>query len=182
MKNILELINKRDSARKYTNQPVPRELIDLCLEAARMAPSACNSQPWSFIVIDEPEKKDELVKKTMSGLYSMNKFAATAPVLIAVVTERSIYAARMGGMLRGVQYNLIDIGITVDHLTLQAAELGLGTCWIGWFNEKAMKKALKLPKNTHIDVVLTLGYPDPSTPTRKKIRKTLDQIRHYYQS
>ena len=74
----------------------------------------------------------------MSGIYSSNKFVKTAPVLIVAITEYSVYYARLGGMLRNVKYNLIDIGIACEHLVLQAAELGLGTCWLGWFNENAL--------------------------------------------
>jgi nitroreductase len=166
--------------RYYSQKPVPREILDRCLEAARLAPSACNSQPWTFLVIDDREKIKEIAKKTMSGLYRMNAFVETAPVLIVVITERSVYAARMGGTLRNVKYSLIDIGIACDHLTLQATELGLGTCWLGWFNEKQMKKVLGLPKSVKIDVALSLGYPDENAPPREKKRKSLEDIRRYY--
>lgn len=177
---IMELIKTRESTRKYLDKPVPRELIDRCLEAARLAPSACNSQPWSFIVIDNEEKKNEIVDKTMSGIYSMNKFVRTAPAVVVAITEKSVYTARLGGMLRDVKYNLIDIGIACDHFTLQAAELGLGTCWLGWFNEKALKNVLGLAKSVQIDIVFSLGYPDGPLPSREKKRKTLDEIRRYY--
>ncbi len=123
---FMDLVKQRESTRLYSPKPVPREILDTCLEAARLAPSACNSQPWSFIVIDDADVKNEIVKKCLGGIYSMNKFVKTAPVIIVAVTEASVYSARMGGMFRGVQYNLIDIGIACDHLTLQAAELGVG--------------------------------------------------------
>lgn len=178
--SFLELVNKRNSTRQYANKPVPRELIDTCLEAARLAPSACNSQPWSFIIIDDPVQKNEIVQQIMSGIYKNNAFAVHAPVLIVAITESSTYIARLGGMLRSVKYNLIDIGIACDHLTLQAAELGLGTCWLGWFNEKKLKKLLNLPRSTQIDVVFTLGYPESNTEPRQKIRKPLDQMRRYF--
>lgn len=179
---FIELVKKRESTRNYLQKPVPRALIDQCLEAARLAPSACNSQPWSFIVVDNEEKKNEIVDKTMSKIFSMNKFVKTAPVIIAVITEPSVYYARMGGALRKVRYNLIDIGIACDHLTLQAAELGLGTCWLGWFNEKELKKILGLPKKTKIDIVLSMGYPQEDSDPRPKIRKNLEEIRRYYSS
>ena len=142
---FMELVKKRESTRSYSPKSVPREHIDRCLEAARLAPSACNSQPWSFIVVDDESQKNEIVDKTMSKLYTLNKFVKTAPVLIVVITEHSVYSARMGGALRNVKYNLIDIGIACDHLTLQAAELGLGTCWLGWFHEKEKKKSWVFP-------------------------------------
>lgn len=177
---FMELVKKRESTRSYAPKPVSREHIDLCLEAARLAPSACNSQPWSFIVVDDEAQKNEIVDKTMSKLYTLNKFVKEAPVLIVVITEHSVYSARMGGAFRNVKYNLIDIGIACDHLTLQAAELGLGTCWLGWFHEKEMKKILGLPKSTKIDVVLSLGYPAEDAEPRPKKRKSLDEIRRYY--
>lgn len=177
---FMELVKQRESTREYSSKPVAREMIEQCLEAARLAPSACNSQPWSFIVVEDEEKKNRIVDKAMSGIYSLNKFVKTAPVLIVVITENSKYIARMGGMLRAVKYNLIDIGIACDHLTLQAAELGLGTCWLGWFNEKAVKKVLGLPKSTKIDVMISLGYADESPEPREKIRKPLEEIIRYY--
>jgi len=177
--NFYELVKKRKSIRSYSDKKVDRKLIDKCLETARIAPSACNSQPWSFIVIDNKETIEKIVKESCSGLYSLNKFIKTAPVIIVIVTEKSKIAARLGGQIRSVEYNLIDIGIVGDHLTLQAAELGLGTCWLGWFNAKGLKKALNLPDEQKIDIMLSLGYPD-TTPPKQKTRKSLDEIRKYY--
>jgi nitroreductase len=177
---FIELVKKRKSTRSYDPRPVPRELIDQCLEAARLAPSASNSQPWSFIVVDDETVKNEIVEQALTGIYRSNYFVKEAPVLIAAITENSTYLTRMGGMLRGVQYNLIDIGIACDHLTLQAEDLGLGTCWLGWFNEKAVKKVLGLPSKTRIDIMISVGYPRPA-PGKKKVRKSLDSVRRYYE-
>jgi len=176
---ILELIKQRKSTREYSSKPVPRTLIDQSIEAARLAPSACNSQPWSFIVIDNPEIINKIADAAFSGIYKMNAFVRRAPVLIIINTEKSSYIARMGGMLRHVKYNLIDIGIAGDHLTLKAEELGLGTCWLGWFNEKEVKKSLGLPKSSQIDVIISLGFPE-NLAEKKKQRKTLAEIRRYY--
>ena len=176
--NFLELVQKRQSCRKYSQQPVARELIDQCLEAARLAPSACNSQPWSFMVIDQDPLRTRVAEAAFSGIYALNHFCLAAPVLIAVVTERSRYAALLGGHFRGVQYNLIDIGIAGEHLDLQAAELGLGCCWLGWLNEKAVKKVLDLPAETHIDIMFSLGYPAEGK-LRSKSRRRLEEIRSY---
>jgi nitroreductase len=178
--NFMDLVKQRVSVRKYSSKPVPREMIDQCLEAARLAPSASNSQPWSFIVVDDEKTKNEIVKKSMSGIYSSNKFVMTAPVIIAAITEHSTYITRMGGMLRHVKYNLIDIGIACEHLVLQAEELGLGTCWLGWFDENAVKEILDLPKSTKVDVMISLGYPAEDLPVKKRIRKSLDEMRRYY--
>lgn len=176
--NFLDLALRRRSCRTFADRPVPREEIDQCLEAARLAPSACNSQPWSFVVIDREPLRSQAAEACGAGLYSLNRFVLQAPALVAVVTERSKYTARLGGFWRGVQYALIDIGIAGDHFTLRAAELGLGTCWLGWFNERRLKKILGLPRPARIDIVFALGYPEDDRP-RPKNRRALDEIRRY---
>lgn len=175
---FLELAKKRSSIRKYSAKPVPREVVEKCLEAARLAPSACNSQPWFFIVVDNEKDKNDLAEAAFSGIHSMNIFAKKAPVLIAVITEESAYMAKVGGYLKGVQYSLIDIGIACEHLCLAAAEEGVGACWLGWFNEKVVKKILGLQNSKKVDVIISMGYPEDEKP-RGKIRKSLDEIRRY---
>lgn len=179
--SFLELARRRQSTRKYSAKAIPRPALDRCLEAARLAPSACNSQPWSFIVVDNEKDKNELAEAAFSGVYSMNAFAKKAPALIVVITEQSTYAAKVGGYLKGVQYNLIDIGIACGHLILQAEEEGIGTCWLGWFNEKAVKKVLGLPNNKKVDIIISMGYPEDKEP-REKARKPLDEIRKYWRT
>lgn len=176
--NFLDLAARRQSDRKYASRPVDRALLERCLEAARLAPSACNSQPWTFLVLDRDEPRNRVAEAAFSGLYSMNAFALKAPVLIVVLTEKSKYMARLGGQFRGVQYSLVDIGIACEHFALQAAEVGLGTCWLGWFNEKKVKEALHLPREARIDVLLSVGYPE-SEEIRTKKRKSMDEIRRY---
>jgi nitroreductase len=180
--NFTELVQKRQSCRKYSSQAVDRDLIDRCLEAARLAPSAHNSQPWSFIVVDNPEDIARISEKAFTGIYSMTKFAGKAPVIIVVITEKANYLTRLGGQIRDVKYSLIDIGITCEHLVLQAEELGLGTCWIGWFSAKGLKKALNLPRSTKVDVLISLGYPLNPEYRRERKRKTLDDVRRFYSS
>ena len=177
--NFNELIRHRHSIRSYDGCPVPRDLIDQCLDAARLAPSACNSQPWTFIVVDDAATIERIVESACSGIYRLNRFIRTAPVLIVIITENSKYIARLGGKIRDVRYNLIDIGITGDHLTLQAEELGLGTCWLGWFQEEGVRAVLELPDTAQVDILISLGYPDDAPLPRKK-RKTLDKIRRYF--
>ena len=175
---FLELAKRRRSIRKYSPQPLPREAIDRCIEAARLAPSACNSQPWHFIIIDDNDLKEKVAHSAFSGAYSMNSFAKEAPVLVAVVTERSTYFARLGGYFKGTQYSLIDIGIACEHFILQAEEEGIGTCWLGWFNEGEVKKTLGVPKDKKIDIIVSMGYPQDGEAREKK-RKALEEIRTY---
>jgi nitroreductase len=175
---FLELVKKRKSVRKYSSRIVSRDIIDRCIEAARLAPSACNSQPWEFIVIDEENLRRELSEAAFSGLYSMNSFAREAPVLIIVTRERSSYISSLGGYLRGVEYSLIDIGIACEHLVLQAHQEGLGTCWLGWFNENSLRNILRLPRKKKIDIIISMGYPKEPEERDKK-RRTLNEIRRF---
>jgi len=170
-----DLVQRRRSVRKYSDRPIPQNDILKCLEAARLAPSACNSQPWHFIVIDDPALKGRVASRIFSGVYAMNQFAKEAPVLIAVVTEKSKFLASFGGQVRDTSYCLIDIGIACEHLILQAQELGIGSCWIGWFDEKALKEELGIAKNKKIDIVISLGYPAEDRVT-SRVRKPLDEI------
>ncbi len=177
---FLELVARRQSARKYQpGRRIPREVLDRCLEAARLAPSACNSQPWSFVVVDDPDQVRVLAEAACGHApYGMNKFAVDASALVAVVTEKMKLAARLGAQFRGVQYSLVDLGIAGEHLALQAAEDGIASCWIGWFDESAVKRALGIPRGKKVDLLLCLGYPVDET-VRPKNRKPLDDVRRY---
>ena len=178
--SFLELVGKRRSLRRYSAQPVARSIIDRCLEAARLAPSACNSQPWSFIIVDEPSLRERLAAVAFSGLYGMNAFAKAAPVLVAVIRERSSLAATTAGQIRGLSYNLIDLGIACEHFVLQAEEDGVGTCWLGWFDEKGVKRVLGLSRRVRLDLLISMGYPaEDMEPRPDPRRKTLDEIRAY---
>jgi len=155
---LLDLIKHRKSVRDFLDRPVEREKITVCLEAGRLAPSASNSQPWRFIVVDDKQLKDKLCDAAFSGIYWINSFCKTAPVIVVVISEKSKFLARIGGMFRGTKYYLIDIGIAGEHFVLEAEDLGLGTCWIGWFNERAVKSILNIPQHKKIDILIALGY------------------------
>jgi nitroreductase len=173
---LLDLIKQRKSVRDFLDRPVEREKIMMCLEAARLAPSASNSQPWRFIVVDDKELKDRLCDAAFGGLYFINSFCKTAPVMVVVISEKSKFLARIGGMFRGVKYYLIDIGIACEHLVLEAEDLGLGTCWIGWFNERGVKSVLGIPKDKKIDILIALGYYDRAKLGPEHGREPMDKI------
>lgn len=166
-----ELAKIRQSDRKYKNQVVEKEKIIQCLETARISPSANNSQPWKFVVVDDFEKKEQIAECTI-GL-GMNKFTHQCPVIVAVVLERQNFMSTIGSMIKNKDYSLFDIGIAVNQFCLQASDLGLGTCIIGWFDEKKIKKILGV-KNRRIPLLISVGYPD--APTREKVRKPLDMM------
>jgi nitroreductase len=174
--NFKELINKRQSVRRYQEKPVEREKLQQLIEAVHIAPSACNSQPWKLILVDEPELKNKVAKATFSKTVAFNKFAVQAPVIAVLVIEKAKLIARIGGSIKDMEYPQIDIGIAADHFCLQAAELGLGTCMIGWFDEKRIQKLLNIPGRRKIGLLITVGYPPEDYKLRKKIRKSVDEI------
>ena len=173
--SVNKLIAQRRSIRRYLDKPIEREKILECLEAARLAPSADNIQPWRFLVIDSIDLKEKLGKKVFSGIYSVSKFAAKAPVLIVIMARLDIIANRIGKQIQGVNFYLIDVGIAGEHIVLQAEELGLGTCWVGWFNSRKVRKILDIPKKYKIVSLLSMGYYEKK-PSREKKRKDLEEI------
>lgn len=170
------LIAKRQSVRKYKNTPVEPEKIQKLIEAVHIAPSACNSQPWKLIVVNDPDLKDKVAKATFSSAVSFNKFAVEAPVIAVFVIEKAKLIAQIGGNIKNQEYPQYDIGIAAEHFCLQATELGLGTCMLGWFNEKKIQKLLNIPRKRKIGLVITLGYAPDDYKLRKKIRKPIGEI------
>jgi nitroreductase len=137
-----------------------------------LAPSACNAQPWKFVVVDEEVLKQQVGEAAMS--MGMNTFCPLVPCIVAVVLEKPNLLSAVGSVLKDKEYTLIDLGIAAEHFCLQAAELGLGTCMIGWFDEKKVRQLLGIPKNKRIPLLITVGYPDD--PTRAKTRKTTEEM------
>jgi len=156
---LIELIRQRRSVRSYDGRTVEREKIELCLEAARLAPSASNSQPWKFIVVDDPSLKDRMAQAAFKGVYSLSNFAAAAPVIVAAVADKAGFASRAGSLVRNTSFYRLDMGIAGEHFILEAADLGLGTCWIGWFDERSVKSVLGIPRNRRVEYLISLGYP-----------------------
>ncbi|MCX6560293.1 MAG: nitroreductase family protein [Candidatus Aminicenantes bacterium] len=169
------LIEQRRSIRRFLPTPVEKEKILSCLEAARVAPSAENAQTWRFLVVDDSEAKDRLAKAAFSGIYRMTQFAAQAPVLVLVLAKLDILANRLGKQIQGVPFFMLDLGIAGEHFVLQAEELGLGTCWIGWFNMRAARKEFRIPRKYKIVSLFALGYP-ASRPAKDRVRKPLEEI------
>ena len=167
-KTLDQLINERRSVRKYLDRPVESGKLNLMLEAAGRAPSACNAQPWRFAVISDSKLKDELASSGLGGVVP-NAWAKTAPCIVVACSDTSFFTHRLGEMAQGVQYHLIDLGIALDHLVLKATELGLGTCYIGWFKGKNIKRILGLPGAWKVECLVTVGYPaEVPEPTPRK--------------
>jgi len=176
---LKDLITTRQSVRRYSEKPVEPEKLDICLEAARLAPSASNSQPWKFIVVNQEPLRSEVAKATFSDIQLINKFTLQAPVMIVIVVEKAKLITRLAMQVKNKEWPLIDIGIAAEHFCLQATELGLGTCMIGWFGEEKIRKLLNIPKDKSIGLVISAGYPADGYPIRTKIRKPLEDIVRY---
>jgi len=174
--SFLNLVQHRQSVRKYDNRPVEPEKVQRCLEAARLAPSASNSQPWKFVVVDDLELQRKVAKETYGPLSTFNTFVSQAPVIIAIVIEKTGTFNQIGAYLKDREFPLIDIGIAAEHFCLQAAEEGLGTCMLGWFNEDPIKELLKIPKHKRIGLLITLGYFPTEYPIREKKRKGFEEV------
>jgi nitroreductase len=169
------ILGGRRSIRRYLETPVEPEKLRACLEAARVAPSAHNVQPWRFIVVDEPGLKDRLAAAAFSGIYAGSKFAARAPVLLVLLAKPGGAAVRAGSKLLGVPFHFLDMGIAGEHIVLQAEELGLATCWMGWFDHRRVRKALAIPRGFKIVALMPLGYAE-KRPVREPPRRTLEEI------
>lgn len=174
--DFLNLTKLRTSCRQYRNAAIPREVLEYCLEAARWAPSACNKQPWRFIVVDDPGLRAQIGAKALLPGIPM-PWVAQAPVVVVLCARKTIFTHWLVPMLSGIKYHLLDLGIAGEHLVLAAAERGLGSCWIGWFSARKVKKILNLPFNYEPVALLTLGYP--AIPGEPSSRLSLAQIREY---
>ncbi|MDD3876890.1 MAG: nitroreductase family protein [Bacteroidales bacterium] len=174
-----DLIKKRQSTRKFSGKPINKDDLIKCIEAARLAPSASNSQPWKFIVVDDPELRKQVAKHTYENVWLFNRFTANAPCMIVVTIEKQSLLTRIATRIKDINWELIDIGIASQHLCLQAEELDLGTCMIGWFNEEPIKKLLKIPSTKRIGLLIALGYPVEGYRIREKIRKSIDTVLSY---
>ncbi len=178
MTDIYELIAHRQSDRQYDpNRPVEPEKVARIVEAARLAPSACNAQPWHFIVVDEPELRNQVADAVASRLLGMNHFTKQAPVHILVVEERPNFTAGIGGIIKDKQFPLLDIGIAAAHITLAATAEGLGSCILGWFDEKAVRRLLHIPDKKRVLLDIVLGYSPH--PLRGKKRNPASEVISY---
>ena len=177
-KGFYELVKKRQSTRAFeTTRGVDREIIARILEAARLAPSACNAQPWHFIVVEEPELKNKVADAASARLLGMNHFTKQAPVHIIVVEEKVNISSGIGGIVKDKHFAFLDIGIAATHICLAAEAEGLGSCILGWFAESKIKNLLNIPDNRRVVLDIIIGYL--AQPLRVKKRKPIEEIVSY---
>ncbi len=155
---FIELVKHRTSCRSYKPGPVPKAHLERMLEAARLAPSACNRQPWRFAVVQDEATRMRLVDEAFLSGIPM-RWAADAGAIIALGMEKAMVTHRIAPKISGIDYPLIDLGIAGEHLVLQAEELGLGTCWIGWIKPKAVRRIVGWPRGIEPVGLVTVGWP-----------------------
>ena len=174
---FLEIAENRQSCRAYDEgRAVEPEKLNAVLEAARLAPSACNGQPYHFTVCRG--EKAKAVAAAVSGM-GMNKFASQAPVLIVVSEKPYVKSAALGARVKGNDYRSIDIGIAAAYLTAEATAQGLSTCILGWLDDKKIREACGLDQPVRL--VITLGYAKEGDPLRPKKRRELSELVTYMQ-
>ena len=170
--NFTEIALARQSCRRYDpTRQVEAEKLSAILEAARLAPSACNGQPYHITVCRGETAKQIATMVTGMGL---NKFAADAPVMLVLSEESYVATAAFGAKAKGNDYRSIDIGIAAAYLTAEATARGLSTCILGWFDDEKIRTACGLQKPVRL--VITLGYADEKDPLRPKKRKPLSEL------
>ena len=201
--NVKDAISKRRSIRRFKPDPVPDELILQLLESARLAPSGSNTQPWRFIVVKDAETRQKLQSASYNqrhigqapviiaccaDIKAFGEFPERVEELIPAgalpekTREVFVPSLKKGGMSADIKWHLLiaatgNTDIAIEHMALQAVELGLGTCWVRWFDDNKVKEILEIPKNIEIIALLPIGYPAEEPPQRPRF--DLDKIVYY---
>ena len=173
--NFTEIAQNRQSCRSYDpTRPVEDEKLAAILASVRLAPSACNGQPYHLTVC-----RGETAKTVAAACMSMgmNKFATQAPILVVISEETYVKSAALGAKLKGNDYRSMDIGIAAAYLTAEAAAQGLGTCILGWLDDEKIRGICGLSQPVRL--VITLGYPKEGDPLRAKKRKEISRLVTY---
>ncbi len=175
--NVFRVIKERSSVRKYADRPIENKKLNLILESARLAPSASNSQPWHFYVVKNKKKIKTLSQKMPLGTrVVINSFIAQAPVVIVATAGPISFLQKVVSFIINKRWYYMDVAIALEHMVLTAWDLGVGSCWIGWFDEKKVKNLLSIPKDEEVIAMLTLGYPKEGYSPHPKTRKSVKDI------
>lgn len=169
----------RESCRIYSDQPVSREILTHLVDVARLSPSACNSQPWHFILVDEPEARAKLVEALEDEGLNGCPWGSRVPAFLILCEEEAHLNPGVGEHYGSQHFAQMDIGMAAMALCLEAASLGLGACMIGTMNQKKLHQAFGIPEERPARLIITVGYPAKEGEPRKKIRKNLEEILTY---
>lgn len=176
MTNFFELAQKRQSCRKYDPARIPeKEMLLKCVEAGLLAPSACNSQPWHFTVVNDPEMSPKVAKCAQS--MGINKYTDDCPAFIVVTEKKARLMRRIADVMPSQHFAQIDVGLAVAHICLQAEELGLSTSILGAFDEPAVAELLGIEERECVRLIIAIGYG--LDEYRSKVRKPEEDVVRY---
>lgn len=169
----MDLCLRRQSCRDFADKPVEREKLTRCVEAARLAPSGCNAQPWSFVIVENPEKVAEVANCAQQ--LGANAFLKNAKAFIVVLEEHAVLMPLVRKLIDSQYFAKGDLGAAVMTICLQAEEEGLGTCILGLYDRERLCSLLDIPHGKHFGGLIAFGYP-ASGKVREKSRKPLEEI------
>lgn len=173
MNSFLELAQARQSDRSFEpGRKIDREVLERIIEAGRIAPSACNGQPWHFTVVTSDELLPQVARATSS--LGMNKFVKDASALVLITHESTNITSRLGCGIKDKDFPMMDLGIASAYITLAAEDEGIGSCILGWFDEKKIKQLTGIPEKKRLMLIVALGYA--AKPKRKKVRKEWGKV------
>lgn len=172
---VMDVITARRSVRVFDpDRAVERERLDSILEAARLAPSSNNTQPWHFVVVTQKELREKLAMAAPMGA-ATNKWMGKAPAIIVCCGKPDLLLHSAVGQMFDKDFFKVDVSIAVEHMVLRARELGLGTCWVGWFDGRKVSRIVNLPQSYKVLALLPVGYPKGNWP-KPKTRKATKEI------
>ena len=179
MSDYFDLIARRESCRNFDpNRPVEKEKLQRCAEAAWIAPSACNGQPWKYLIVTNPELNEKLRPLMME--LGMNKFVKNCPAYAEDLEEATVLKVSLSQKFKDQDFAPIDVAFSASQFCYAATEQGLSTCIIGWHNEQKIRELFGLPKTTRVRLILAIGYAADET-LRKKQRKPIDDVIRFYE-
>jgi len=179
MSDYFDLIKRRESCRNFDpNRAVEKEKLQRCAEAAWLAPSACNGQPWKYLIVTNTDLAEKLRPLMME--LNMNKFVKNCPAFAVVLQESTIMKVSLSQKFKGQDFAPIDVAFSASQFCYAATEQGLSTCIIGWHNEQKIRELFDLPKSTRVRLILAVGYA-ATDKLREKQRKPIDDVIKYYE-
>ena len=176
MKDFMQLCLERQSCRSFSDQPVEHEKLVKCVEAARLSHSGCNAQPWSYVIVENPEIVEQIA--VLSQQIGLNAFTSKAKAFAIVLEEHAILISRIRCMIDSQYFAKFDLGSTVAYFCLEAQEQGLGTCILGLYDRDKIKALAGIPQEKMFSSLIAIGYPAEET-AREKVRKPMEEIVRY---
>ena len=170
---------KRESCRVYSEKPVPRDVLTHLVDVARMSPSGCNAQPWRFIIVDEPGPREKLIEAFDDDGLTGCPWGDRVPSFIVICEDEAHLMPGVGERYGSQHFAQMDIGMAAMGLCYEATSMGLGTCMIGTLSQEKVHRALGIPDERVVRLIITVGYPAKEGEPRKKARKSLDEIVSY---